>query len=83
MNLQNQSSPPDRLHRAKSAQRILGVSKSKFYEMVARGAIPAGLRLGANSVVWRESTLMEVIENLPVVSIDDPRRAICKAKVPQ
>ena len=56
----------DRLLNVDQVAEILGVSRVTIYRRLADGIIPAGVRLGPRAVRWRESTINDLIEGLPV-----------------
>ena len=46
---------PDRLIRAPEVEHLTGLSRRTIYRKIKVGQFPAVIRLGANSVAWRES----------------------------
>lgn len=53
----------DRLLKLPAVLAIIPVSRSAWYQGVATGAYPAGVKLGARSVAWRESSIIALVEN--------------------
>ena len=56
----------DRLLTVKEVMALLGISKVTLYRRINDGTIPAGVRLGPRAVRWKESTIADLIEGLPV-----------------
>ena len=56
----------DRLLNIDQVAEILGVSRVSVYRRINDGTIPPGVRLGPRAVRWKESTIHELIEGLPV-----------------
>ena len=56
----------DRLLNVDQVSALLGISRVTTYRRINDGTIPAGVRLGPRAVRWRESTIADLIEGLPV-----------------
>ncbi|MCA6214989.1 AlpA family phage regulatory protein [Ideonella sp. B7] len=52
----------DRLIRRPEVLRILGVSKTTWYGMVARGEAPRGFRISARCVGWSERAIYDFVK---------------------
>ena len=63
---------PDTLRRKPWVLSHVPVGNSKLYAMIAAGEFPAPVKIGPNSVAWRESDVFEWIKSRPVA---DLRRA--------
>ncbi|HHT8972210.1 TPA: helix-turn-helix transcriptional regulator [Burkholderia cenocepacia] len=48
---------PERLLRFPEVRARIGLSKTEIYRRIAAGTFPAGVRLGARAVAWRESAV--------------------------
>lgn len=46
-----------RILRLKEVTRLIGISRSSLYSMVAKGGFPAPIRIGAHSSGWRLADL--------------------------
>lgn len=55
----------DRLLARREVERRVGLVKSRIYELIAVGRFPRPLRIGPQSVRWRESEIAAWIETLP------------------
>jgi prophage regulatory protein len=55
----------DRLLRRSEVSHLTGLSKTSIYREIALGRFPAPVRLGPNSVAWRESTIAKWMAALP------------------
>ncbi len=53
----------DRLLKLQTVLDIIPVSRSAWYQGVADGVYPAPVKLGPRSVAWRESLILELVEN--------------------
>ena len=62
MSREVQPRPPQRLLRLPSVVDRTGLSRSTLYELIADGAFPAPVPLGARSVAWAESEVQRWIE---------------------
>ena len=62
----NRMASNDRLLNVDQVAALLGVSRVSVYRRINDGTIPAGVRLGPRAVRWKESTIHELIEGLPV-----------------
>jgi predicted DNA-binding transcriptional regulator AlpA len=60
---QETSMVTDRILRGPAAAAKLGVSPRQFLREVAKGNIPAGIRISERATGWRESTLERVISD--------------------
>ena len=56
--------PPQGVSRAKQILQLLPIGKTKFYQMVKDGDFPQGIRLSANTTVWKNSDVLAWLENL-------------------
>ena len=54
-----------RLMKIDEVLNICAVSRSRMYEMVARGEFPSPVRVGARAVAWRQREILEWIESHP------------------
>jgi len=52
----------DRIIRRKTVIEMLGISSASLHRRIKDHSIPPPLKLGPNSVGWRESTIMSVID---------------------
>lgn len=50
-------SPVDRFLRLPDVEQIVGIKRSTIYRQVAAEAFPKPIRLGPNTVAWRESDI--------------------------
>lgn len=55
---------PERLLRFAEVRARIGLSKSEIYRRIGAGTFPAGVKLGARAVAWRESTVDDWIRAL-------------------
>ncbi|RME59835.1 MAG: AlpA family transcriptional regulator [Caldilineae bacterium] len=55
----------DRLLRLKSVLDLTGLSRSRVYELIAAGAFPAPVKIGARAVAWRASEIAAWIDSRP------------------
>lgn len=56
-----QFAPDERFVKAPEFYKRLGVSKSKFYQSVRDGKLPAPIKISPRNSVWTWSTVKEVI----------------------
>jgi len=49
--------------RDKQAARILGISRSYFWELVKKNRLPAPIKLSVKVTVWRYDDIMMVVDN--------------------
>ena len=49
----------ERLIRRPEVERIVGLSRSSIYDMMASGKFPKQIRIGARAVGWRESQIQK------------------------
>jgi prophage regulatory protein len=59
----------DRMLRIAEVLRITGVSAATIWRWVKESAFPAPVRLGANSVAWKESDVCAWLESREPVSV--------------
>ncbi|MCR1770875.1 MULTISPECIES: helix-turn-helix transcriptional regulator [Burkholderia] len=55
---------PERLLRFAEVRSRIGLSKSEIYRRIGAGTFPAGVKLGARAVAWRESAVEDWIRAL-------------------
>ena len=55
----------DRLLRMKEVQKIVGLSRSTIYALLAEGKFPRARRLTPATVAWRYSELLAWIDSRP------------------
>lgn len=53
------------IYRMPGLTKVVGLGKTKLYEMMAAGQFPAPVELGPNSVGWRADEIKAWVENLP------------------
>lgn len=58
----------EKILRRQAVLEMLGISSATLHRRIKDGAVPAPLRLGPNSVGWRESSILEVIDRFEVAS---------------
>jgi prophage regulatory protein len=56
----------EKILRRRAVLLMLGISSATLHRRIKDGTVPSPLRLGPNSVGWRESTITSIIDNLPV-----------------
>jgi len=54
-----------------TAAATLGISRSKWWQLVRAGDAPAPVRVGRRSTRWRRSDVMTYIESRPAVRISN------------
>ncbi|WP_342703481.1 AlpA family phage regulatory protein [Burkholderia arboris] len=59
-----ESPQPDRLLRFAEVHARIGLSKSEIYRGIGAGTFPAGVKLDARAVAWRESAVEDWIRAL-------------------
>lgn len=64
-------SVPERILRRREVEEVTGISCSQIYKLMETNAFPRPVRLSANAVGWRYSTIREWIESRPVVRSAD------------
>lgn len=52
----------DRRVRASEFMQLMSVGKTKFYNMIRDGKVPAPVRLSDKEVFWYESTVKQEVE---------------------
>ena len=60
--------PPSRMLRFIDVIELTGLSRTTIWRRVRAGTFPAPKKLGANSVGWREQTIVDHLDSLPTVS---------------
>jgi predicted DNA-binding transcriptional regulator AlpA len=65
----NTAERPKRILRAQAVQSKIGCGNSKFYQMLADGEFPPGIRIGRKSVGWIESVVDDWISSRPTVDL--------------
>lgn len=65
----------DRFLRVGEVLRCVPVSKPTLYRWVAVGTFPAPRLLGAHSVGWRQSEILDWIESREISELDCPKCA--------
>lgn len=60
---------PERLLRFAEVRARIGLSKSEIYRRIGAGTFPAGVKLGARAVAWRESAVEDWIRALREISL--------------
>ncbi|MDR8079503.1 AlpA family phage regulatory protein [Burkholderia cenocepacia] len=55
---------PERLLRFAEVRARIGLSRSEIYRRIGAGTFPAGVKLGARAVAWRESAIEDWIRAL-------------------
>lgn len=56
--------PAERLLRLPEVEGLVGLRKSKLYDLVKQGQFPAPVKLGPRSVRWRASAILKWIDGL-------------------
>ena len=56
------------LYRRPTVEAITGLSRSGIYELMAKGAFPRPVSLGARAVAWRSDEVENWVRNLPRAS---------------
>ena len=56
--------PAERLLRLPEVEGLVGLRKSKLYDLVKQGQFPAPVKLGPRSVRWRASAILKWIAGL-------------------
>jgi predicted DNA-binding transcriptional regulator AlpA len=64
--LERQALDPNALLRAKRVLEIIPISRTAWYDGVREGRFPPGLKLAANTTVWRYRDLLALIDKLSV-----------------
>jgi len=59
----------DRLLRQAEVMRMTGLSRTAIWDMERRGEFPRRRRVGARTVAWLESELVEWMRTRPVVGV--------------
>ncbi|SHN68905.1 helix-turn-helix transcriptional regulator [Oceanicella actignis] len=62
------------LLRLKDVLVLTGLSRSRLYELQARGEFPRAVRIADRAVAWRETDICAWIETRPLAG-DDPELA--------
>lgn len=62
------SAAQERLLKREEVEQMLGIRKTHLYAMIERGEFPRPIRVGANAVRWKLSTVSEWIERQPVAA---------------
>ncbi|RMD92992.1 MAG: AlpA family phage regulatory protein [Alphaproteobacteria bacterium] len=65
----------DRLLRIGDVLRLTSLSRSRVYELRARGDFPAPVRVSSRGVRWRQSDVVAWIESRPSAGAD-PEEAV-------
>ena len=52
--------------------QLIGCGRSKLYAMLGTGEFPQAIRIGANSVGWRKSTVNSWLDSRPAVDLRKP-----------
>ena len=60
----------DRLLRMWEVVQIVGITDKTIYRLMKEGLFPQSVRIGPNSVAWRESNIMAWIATLPPANED-------------
>lgn len=60
---------PDALRRKPWVLGIVPAGNSKLYAMIAAGEFPPPVKIGPNSVAWRESDVFEWIRTRPAANL--------------
>ena len=62
------STPPslDRLLRLSEVLHVTGLGRNTVYRRMREGTFPKQVRLGPNSVAWRQSEIAQWMSSLPV-----------------
>lgn len=63
------TAPPPLILRCRDLCRLYGVSRSRWYEEVARGRAPMPLQLGPRSVGWIREEVEAYFRDLPRATI--------------
>ena len=58
---------PDRLLRRPEVERLIGLKRSKLYQMVRAGTFPAPVRLSPRAVAWKEREVLAWISSREAV----------------
>lgn len=64
LNESPRSERSERLLRFAEVRARIGLSKSEIYRRIGAGTFPAGVKLGARAVAWRESVVEDWIRVL-------------------
>lgn len=63
--------PEDRILRLPEVLRLFPVSRSAWYQGIAEGRFPAGIKLSARAVGWKKSDIDKLVTSL---ATSRPRR---------
>lgn len=73
----------DRILRRKAVLRKLAISSATLHRRIKDGSIPSPLRLGPNSVGWRESWIDNVIDSLETATPREVAPGSLKGRKPK
>ena len=63
----------EKILRRRAVLIMLGIASATLHRWIKAGVIPPPLRLGANSVGWKESTILAVIDSFQTVTSETVR----------
>ena len=66
---------PEQLLRLPEVEAIVGLKKSKLYELIASDRFPRPVKLGTRSVRWKASSVYGWIDNLSTVNLTEEAAA--------
>lgn len=72
----------ERIVRRKEALVMLGVSSATLHRRLKDGTVPQPLRLGPNSVGWKESTILAVIDSYQIAEPVEVAPGVRKGRKP-
>lgn len=64
-----------RLLRLNEVLAVTGLSRSRLYELQARGAFPRAVRIADRAVAWKEADIAAWIESRPMAGADPEQAA--------
>lgn len=64
MQYDSQNSPAVGFYRLPAVLQIIPVSRSAWWQGIRDGRFPAGIKIGPNTTVWRQSDIHELCERL-------------------
>ena len=66
---------PEQLLRLPEVEAIVGLKKSKLYELIADNRFPQPVKLGTRSVRWKASAVYGWINSLPAADLTEEAAA--------
>ena len=64
---------PSPLLRRREVEQLTGFKRSNIYKLMATGAFPRPVKVGARAVRWREADVTAWLAELPTATGDGPR----------